>query len=1483
MRFTFKDTTIDEIVDFMARETGLPVIRETRIPDGTVTFISAEEYDLTEALRVLNVILKTRGVQLRRDSEFLYLGAIDDMKRSAVPTFTDGLIPDEVTGEQIITLVFPLNNATAGQVAEQIGPLVGGYGSVVAMPQQNALILTDTADQCRRIGRIITEIDSRPAFEESVRVFKLNHIDAAEARESLSVLVSEKQVTVVFDRQGNRQVVEDERVTGIRLEADRRTNSIIAIGAEGRLSTIERLITIIDVPEEASAKQMTTFSLASVEVNEAVRSLNQLFESVPRAQRPTLVPLAMVGKLAVVGNSGSIAQARELLNEIDGGVDEATRDETSVRVIPVEHTDPNAAVASIRPMLNPRQQRIVRFAPLEGRRSILVSGPPRDVDLVRALIESIDLPAMVQREVRFFRLDTELTLSHIEEAIELAAKAAPAGTDPVEIVGTPSADDGDSQRATLVGSKAAFDDLTRTLNELRQASRPAMETRRFEMTRTRPSQVASTLVRVAKPMLATQDGVAFEEPGVTAIDELDALVIRARSDQFAVLEQLIQVLDEPEPSQLQFRVVRLRAGDPAATIARAQQLFDDLGRGLRPAQTGTVRYNFDDQTGNLLITADAVGMERFTSLLDQAQRLSPPERTTKLIDLQFVDASEILRSLPEQVEKILPAEPGRAASEPTFRVVEATNSVLVTAEALQHEVIAEFVRRLDVLEPTDLPPLRLLQVRAADALAIAQMLTDQYARRPQEIRRTAPVDIRADAATNTLIVSAAPDLLPEIQAFVNDLNESGRLTADRVTEIFPLKVAKAADVARAMDTLYPEPPMPVDRFGRPQPWLREAKEVQVTADPASNSLIVDAPAERMPAFTALVEKLDRVELPPQADLRTYSISRGDLEAITRTLRSLAAQGSLNGPAQPGASRVSVTIESEPRSRTLIVAGDEITHTIVDRILSDLSAVPVERQLRVIRLDNADPREVAARAQDVYAQQTAELRDATPVDVTVDDNTNSLLVVADTEGMNRFMRIIDQLEEQAGPPRELRMIELQHARANDVVEFLTDLIESSRPFSAGNVIDPVIEPIERNNTLLVAAQPGQHAIIESLVRSLDIPVDAQAAPLRILRLRSAEATSIATVLTQAFAQRPNEERAARPVSIRADANTNTLIVSAHPDVLPELERLVSELNDAQSYDSDGREIRIFPLRVARAEQLARTLDQMFPEPPVPVDRRGVPMPNLREPKEVVVRADPQTNSIIVDAPANRLAGFEQLVNQLDRTEVRGSRELRTYSVPNAELQTLARTLTNLASAGGLSEGESGDSGFVVEIDQVSKTLIVSASPDSFLKIEQIINEVDGRSGAPKTQLSFFTLTSARADRVEPTVSRLLVARADELRREMGLSADSVAGSVEVVADRATNTLIVTAPVPLMEVAREIIARLDSSAVEAGREIIRVLPLRFADAAQTAPALNQTLANADLPSGGSVQITAAGGSNALIVSGAEADIDYLAALIKDIDLP
>jgi general secretion pathway protein D len=304
-------------------------------------------------------------------------------------------------------------------------------------------------------------------------------------------------------------------------------------------------------------------------------------------------------------------------------------------------------------------------------------------------------------------------------------------------------------------------------------------------------------------------------------------------------------------------------------------------------------------------------------------------------------------------------------------------------------------------------------------------------------------------------------------------------------------------------------------------------------------------------------------------------------------------------------------------------------------------------------------------------------------VQIDATTNSLMIIAEEQAMARFVAIINQLEKAIGPGQEVRLTPLEYATASDVVDFLRNLTESSESFRATTPgPDPMFEPIERTNSVLIAAQPLQHGIIQSLIRELDVREGEELPPVRILQIESADAANLASTLNRVYAGRPAEQRAEKPVNITADPNTNSLLVSAHPEPFTEIEKIVSDLNEKQAHARTGREIRIFPLKIARAEDLAKTLDQMFPEPPIPVDGRGRPLPHLRQPREVVVRGDAQTNSIIVDAPVERMASFDELVKQLDTAEMPTEAELRTYPITYADLNAVRTTLQQLVRDGAL---------------------------------------------------------------------------------------------------------------------------------------------------------------------------------------------------------
>jgi len=1478
VRFNFSEAPFAQVLDYFSRQTGLPVIREAEMPAGAMSFISAEDYSLVEAMEILNLNLAMHNRLLVRQENFLFLRTIEDAARKPGPVF-EGEALEGVDPSQYLTITIPLSNANVTQVAEKIGPLIKAPGLVTPVEAQNMLIVVETAAQCARIREIVRHIDAVRPVDSEYKIFTLRHAQAGPVVEALKGLVGQRILKQIIEKDGQIRQVEEIDVAGLNIQADERLNAVIAVGSASRIQTVEELVSLLDAPEggvEGGTAELATFQMRTVTAQQAAEQLNALFRGVPDSRKPTLIPLEAVGKLVVVAERGLLLQATALLGEMDPGADGADPmlPATTARVIRLEHAAAGAVESIARRMLTPRQTQMLRFTPTPSGEGILVSGPPGDVEAFESLVRGIDTKPEVKRDVRQVSVPGSGPAREVvDRALELDALADGASDDPVRASLEES-----TRTVTLVGSARAIQRFEGRLREAAGSVAVRTVKRTYSPKVLRASELGQRLSRLARPMLTPEDGSVFVEPSFEAIDELDTLVIRAEPEQFAVLDQLIAQLDVERSTGRQLRVIPISGHDPRGLVARARELMAQRVAGMdeKDPAADPVDAEFDEVSGNLIARGTPEAMRLLDDSLREAQMLIPPERVTRIIDVRNVQAQNILGPLQELLSSAQPVDPSRAVPEPTLRVIERTNSLLVTAEGAQQRVIEEFVRRLDTVEQGELPPLRLLQVRTADVNAIAAMLSQQYDSRPLADRTAKPVQVRADAATGTLIVSAHEELYEEIRDFVEDLNKEREDGPERVTFIFPLKVARALDVAQAMDKLYPQPPMPVDRRGAPMPWLQEQKEVTVSADPSSNSLIIDAPADRRESLEALAETLDRVEVPPVAQLRTYRIERADLGAVASMLTGLARRGTLAAPAQNGKQKVEVVIEVEPRSNTLIVAGDEVTFEKVEQILADLTAVPVERGLRIIPVANADAGDVRERALAIYSAQIAQIPGAGPVDVTVDASSNSLEVVADTDAMQRFMRIIDELQRQVGPAREVRLIELRLARADEVIVFLRELVDASEALRADGATQPVFEAIESNNSIMVAAQPAQFPIIEQLVRSLDNQQTAERPPLRIIRLRSTDAVNVADILQRNFAQRRPEERQRRPVDVQADAATNSLIVSAHPEVLPEIEEIVRSLNEAQAFDREGREIRIFPLRVARAEELAKTIDAMYPEPPMPYDNRGRPLPHLQGKKEVSVRADPVTNSLIVDAPAQRLSGFEQIVSALDKLKVDEGVELRTYRIERADLNAVASTLRTLGASGAL--GATGTTPVTVSTEPESRTVIVSGPGPIFERVESVLGELDGEVNRPATVLRMYPLKFAKAERLESLLDRLLRAR---LRESGEVSPRVAEGLLDVAADAASNTLIISGPGEIQEVAEQLISALDTEASAAGRSVVKVVPLMFADANEVARTLNGAIPSMELPGGGPVSVLAAVGSNAILLAGASADLERVETLVEPLD--
>ena len=236
--FAFKEATFEQVVDFFGRAAGLPVVWEAAPPAGTLRYQSDRTYGIDDGLQVLNTILQAKGVMLRRREDMLYLQPLAEMAKRDVPTFV-GSLPDTVTDDEVVTLVLPLRIASANALVEQLRGLVAGYGSVSALPQQNALVIVETAAQVRRLAGMVASFDAQDT-DGIVRIIKLEHVGAEAIMGPLRSLLAVRVEKYVVDAKGKQVKVEDEQIPGITFSPDARTNSLIVKGNERKSQSLKK-------------------------------------------------------------------------------------------------------------------------------------------------------------------------------------------------------------------------------------------------------------------------------------------------------------------------------------------------------------------------------------------------------------------------------------------------------------------------------------------------------------------------------------------------------------------------------------------------------------------------------------------------------------------------------------------------------------------------------------------------------------------------------------------------------------------------------------------------------------------------------------------------------------------------------------------------------------------------------------------------------------------------------------------------------------------------------------------------------------------------------------------------------------------------------------------------------------------------------------------------------------------------------------------
>ncbi|MFM7099806.1 MAG: secretin N-terminal domain-containing protein, partial [Verrucomicrobiota bacterium] len=284
----------------------------------------------------------------------------------------------------------------------------------------------------------------------------------------------------------------------------------------------------------------------------------------------------------------------------------------------------------------------------------------------------------------------------------------------------------------------------------------------------------------------------------------------------------------------------------------------------------------------------------------------------------------------------------------------------------------------------------------------------------------------------------------------------------------------------------------------------------------------------------------------------------------------------------------------------------------------------------------------------------------PATVLGDDRVNSILVTGGKEAFELVDRLLPQLDGESVFSRlNFRVFPLKKATALKLQATLQPIFANRPPKVRGEPVDPItIIADQWINALLVGATVEDLSTVASLVEKLDSDPTETGIAIHVFPLLKADARRVATTVQGLF--RENLPNQVVPITVTADERINALVVSCGETDAQRIGELVRKLDTDQV--ARVSEIRVFPLRYARAETLSAILNTALNTKPAPLneqspnaqsvlqfitrteDGRQLVTAALKE--AVLITPDPRVNSLIVSGPVDYMGLLEQIIERLD---------------------------------------------------------------------------------------------------------------------------------------------------------------------------------------------------------------------------------------------
>jgi len=1440
---------------------------------------------------------------------------------------------DESQSEEAVAVkVYRLENAQAQAVAGALadalnvtsaagrrggGTARAGTGQlrISADSSSNSLVVRASKEDHEKIAALVEEMDQAPADKYPVRAIALTNADATELATVLNALFV-KGATAGGGRGRSTAATKG----SVAIEADRGSRMLLVRADDETFQKISELAKQLDVPTGKAARTLVALKHAKAELVAA--SLSQAFapqrgERVTPDDLVTVVPEAGTNSIIVTANAANLEKVKTLLAQLD--VETAgTRRELML----LKHAKASELATVLTQMVaastaGGRARRGtagttttqgVTISADEGSNTLIVSGPSAQVDetmqMAMQLDQASETTASTVEIIPLKNGDAYTVAGMLRDLYNQQVQAAKQSRQTV----APLAITADERANALVvaTNKDMHEKVARWVGEM-EKMKPARGTMRLiQLKNVDPEEVEKAI----QQLFNTPSGGARGPRGVTArrapsrttssastggrvqtsvLGQQRAILINASDEDFETIKELAKALDEAAIAAKQtVKVFVLTKADNSRVAAALTSMYRPV-RGVTPRPEDQVTITALDQTNAVVVSAAKEKMEEVGHLIDQLDKEEvAPQLEFRIYSLQNAQPTKILPALQQmltQIRKLRPNETIDAQAD------ERTRSIIVTAKSTLFDQIEVIIKALDKAPAQAKVEVLIIPLKKADATRLADVLTEMI--RP----------------------SAAGQVTPEARA----LQEQIRL----------LRVRTAAK--------------------EKIPELDLTKPIKIASDPVvqgqqgSNSLIISSTPENLLAMQAIVEVMDTVPLAEGVKVRLLHLKNADATSVRTILQDIFTQGeelaghpgsSVAGRAVPetltGKALVHpFNVSVDLRTNTLVVAGLEESLALAELIVKDLDREQgkIVTEVKLFRLKHADAARLVPILQAVFAEQavtatTAEaeglrtqvtrlktvLADKLPKESTfpkthpaltiqADEATNIVIVAARSDIMPLIADVLNTMDiPGAGSLNTVRIYPLVNADAAAIETILNALHSGPNAQLIRDEDKPTIAVDNRTNALVISASEKTFAVIDLLLKRLDVKATIAMHEIRLVPLANAEAATLAPVLQEMMDARVQRQAAlgvkdaeALRMLISSDARSNSLIVGGGKDGFELIKSLAKQLDDAAP--ALGGAIQLLPLTHGNAGTLSTTLSNLF-------DQRyqAARTPEVQRQKPIIL-PDLRTNSLLVSANADDSKILASLLKKMDvelvdpavRLEVIPLKHNDAGIVGPAIQQIFNARLTSMTPPGVTPAPQ--DRVDVVT-DALANALIISASKENLKLITDLLKKVDVEPPTETGVVRIYPLKNSDAQRIATMLQSLISqglykpGAALAAQQSPALAARE---KVAIVVDIRTNALIVSASKENFAVLEEIIRKIDEAEDFGLLGDIRMYTLKNADATQLGPSLQALFdakRQAEVAAGGSglsltVSFVPDARTNTLLVAGSRESFAAVEEMLKKLD--